>query len=175
VSQATTDVMFPLSPGDIGVSRDGCVVGLHPIALSTAVALGRQCAAIDPWQRYGISASRLTSSFAAQGDGGFRYELTVDHVTAGALIILQPWLIGPYVQFIAVLPAFQRRGVGQVVLDWVEARARGGRQRNLWLCVTAFNDDARAFYAARGWKQAAVLPDLVADHVAELLMRKRLI
>jgi diamine N-acetyltransferase len=175
VSQIATGGMFPVRSDDIGTLRDGFSVGVRPIAPAVAADLGRHCALMDPWQSYGISAARLASSFAAQGDGGFRYEIAVADATAGVLVVLQPWLLGPYIQFIAVLPDFQRRGIGQVVLDWVEARARTGQQRNVWLCVTAFNAEARALYVARGWEQAAILPDLVTDQVDELLMRKRLL
>jgi diamine N-acetyltransferase len=60
------------------------------------------------------------------------------------------------------------------MLGWFEARARAGGQRNVWLCVSGFNDAAQAFYRAHGWETAAALPGLIQDGVDEVLMRKRL-
>ena len=96
------------------------------------------------------------------------------HVLAGGMIIRDPWLVGPYLQTIAVLPVFQSSGIGGLMLDWFEARARLARQRNIWLCVSAFNSAAQKFYLAHGWEHIADLPDLIREGDGELLMRKRL-
>lgn len=82
------------------------------------------------------------------------------------------WLRGPHVQFFGILPAFQRSGIGAILLAWIEAQAQG--ERNLWLTVSDFNLEARAFYERHGFALVAPLPGLVRDDRTELLMRKRL-
>lgn len=165
---------FELVSTDAGVLRDGRVVRLQPMTPAAAAHCGPACAAIDPWRRYGITAEQLTATFAATSGSTFRYQALVGDEPAGVMIIVHPWLIGPYLQFIAVLPAYQSQGVGRTLLDWFENRARASGQRNVWLCVTGFNDRAAAIYRASGWQQAAVLPDLVTTGIDENLLRKRL-
>jgi ribosomal protein S18 acetylase RimI-like enzyme len=52
--------------------------------------------------------------------------------------------------------------------------SEAGQVGNLWLCVSAFNSRAIAFYERQGFQPVADLPDLVTPGFAELLMRKRL-
>ena len=82
------------------------------------------------------------------------------------------WLRGPHVQFLGILPAFQGGGIGALLLAWIEGQALG--ERNLWLTVSDFNREARAFYERHGFAVVAPLPGLVRDDRVELLMRKRL-
>ncbi|MCU0512186.1 MAG: GNAT family N-acetyltransferase [Anaerolineae bacterium] len=51
----------------------------------------------------------------------------------------------------AVLPAYQRRGVGAELLESVLKRARALHLRALWVNRQRANDQARAFYAALGF------------------------
>jgi diamine N-acetyltransferase len=94
---------------------------------------------------------------------------------AGGMVIRDPWLVGPYLQTIAVLPGHQGSGAGGLMLAWFEARARLTHQRNIWLCVSAFNTEAQRFYQAHGWQRVADLPDLIRDGDGEIMLRKRLI
>jgi [ribosomal protein S18]-alanine N-acetyltransferase len=165
---------FEMKTYQAGTLRDGRTVGLAPMTQDAALHLGAACAAMDPWQRYGRSAERLTANFTNTNAGTFRYQVIVEGACAGAMVIVHPWLIGPYLQFIAVTPEYQSQGVGRVLLAWYERQARTAKQRNMWLCVTGFNERARAVYRADGWQDAARLPDLVANNVDEVLMRKRL-
>lgn len=165
---------FELAVHDVGVLKDNRTVRLAPMTATAALQLGQACATMDPWRRYGIAADRLTAGFASTDDTAARYQVQIDNGVAGVMIIAHPWLLGPYLQFIAVLPAYQHRGVGRTLLAWFERQARQSSQRNMWLCVTGFNDKARAVYRADGWEQVALIPDLVATGVDEVLMRKRL-
>ncbi len=51
-------------------------------------------------------------------------------------------------------------------------RAGFGRGRNLFVCVSDFNDGARRFYARQGYAHVGTLPDLIVRGSAELLLRK---
>ena len=141
-----------------------------------AAVLGTETTTFGPWQQYGFSAAAMTRSFAPKPvpDNGARYLVRVGDVLAGGMIIRDPWLIGPYLQMLAVLPDFQRTGVGGRMLGWFEARARAAKQRNIWLCVTASNQQAQQFYFAHGWALATDIDGLIQDDIGERLLRKRL-
>lgn len=137
-----------------------------------ARSLGERTSTFGPWARYGFTPDLMTRTFMPTPDGACRYTARVDGALAGGFIARPAWLVGPYLQMLAVLPAYQGTGLGGLMLDWFETRARASAQRNAWLCVSAFNPGARKFYAAHGWREAADLPGLIDDGVGEVLMRK---
>lgn len=57
----------------------------------------------------------------------------------------------------AVLPAYQRRGVGAELLETVMRRARDLHLRALWVNKHRANDQARAFYAALGFADLDII------------------
>jgi len=157
----------------IGMSRDGRLVRLVPMSASLAEAIGPGLAAIDPWARVGYAAERMTGFLAATETGAQRYAVLVGDQPAGTVVIRDPWLHGPYLHLIGLLPPFHGLGIGSRALDWMDAEVRG-RYRNLWLCVSEFNDNARRLYERNGFVLAGRLDSLVFDGLTELLMRKRL-
>jgi ribosomal protein S18 acetylase RimI-like enzyme len=158
---------------EIGASRDGHTLTLQPMTTSAAELLGPQTAAIGPWAHYGSNAGSMTVALKRNDDGAIRYQVRCGTDLAGAVVVYCPWLAGPYLQLLAVMPAHQNRGIGASVLSWLESEARC-RYRNLWLCVSAFNVDAQRFYRAHGFERVATLQGLLRDGDDELLMRKRL-
>ena len=56
-----------------------------------------------------------------------------------------------YLQFIAVDEALRGDGVGSVLMDGFEERARASGSTRLSLDVSARNENARNFYERRGW------------------------
>lgn len=165
---------YPAETIDLGAARDGQTVCLSPMTVAAAAELGAITPTFGPWLAYGFSADAMTRSFAPAVDNGCRYQALVAGNLAGGMVIRNPWLIGPYLQTLAVLPAYQRSGIGGLMLGWFEARARLARQRSIWLCVAVFNTEAQRFYHAHGWEHVADLPDLIHDGVGESLLRKRL-
>src|SRR4029078_5233315 len=90
-------------------------------------------------------------------------ELLVDDELAGAIGVRRSWLRGPYLQFLGILPVFQRRGIGRVALDWFEGEARAAQAQNLWVAASDFNTRALAFYERSGFRRVAKLADFVFD------------
>jgi len=134
-------------------------------------------AAIDPWRRYDRTAADLAALFEPPGgpDGAFRIAAREPGgKIAGLALVQTPWLAGPYVRFLGVLPAHQGKGLGEALLGWIEAEARRGRSRNLWICVSDFNTRALALYRRFGFEPVAELPDCAADGISEHFLRKRL-
>lgn len=167
-------VPFPADPGDIGQARDGTPVVLASMTREAAAVLGTGLAAIDPWARINFSAERFSSFLATTEDGASRYQIVVAGTLAGTIVVRHPWLAGPYLNILGLLPGFSGRGIGDVALQWFEAEARRAKVRNVWLCVSSFNSGAERFYRAHGYSRAAALDDLTIAGTDEILMRKRL-
>ena len=158
----------------IGASRDGKALLLCPLTPAAADVLGPQVAAFGPWAHYAFDAGRITAGFKGASDSVARYRIECGSDVAGVVVIVCPWLAGPYLQMLAVLPTHQGRGIGAAILLWLEAQARG-HFRNLWLCVSGFDTEAQRFYRAHGFERVATIDGLVRDGDDELLMRKRLV
>ena len=158
----------------IGATRDGRLLALQPITAAAADHLGEAIAQIGPWAHYAIAGTALAESFKSSHPVAARYQIECAGESAGAVVIRPAWLVGPYLQMLAVLPAFQGQGIGSRVVAWFEAEARL-KGRSAWLCVSAFNPGAQRLYRAHGFELVATLGDLVRDGDDELLMRKRLV
>lgn len=171
----STSELFRLEHQRIAALADGRAIEVAPMTVEAAKALGSHCATFGPWKHYGIGADQLTASFADRSGGNRPFEVRVGGELAGAIVVRDPWLIGPYLVFLGVLPSFQGQKAGDALLGWFEAEARRGDKRNIWLCVTGVNVDAQRFYRAHGWGIAATIPDLIRDGDDEIMIRKRLL
>lgn len=167
------DPPYRVGRHDIGHARDGAVLTLAPMTAEAAAALGPALAAIDPWARFGASPALMQSFLGAVEAAAPRYQILADGAVAGCIVVRHPWLHGPYLNLIGLLPSYQSRGIGERALAWFEAEARG-HYRQVWLCVSHYNTGAQKFYAAHGYTVAATLDSLVKDGFDEILMRKRL-
>ena len=148
-------------------------ITLDEMTAEAADELAERIAEIDPWRRLAIPANRIRRLFEA-GNGKEVRAIQIGNRPVGAIVVQRNWLLGPYLQHLSVLPEAQARGAGTRALHWLEGIARRDRQSNIWLCVSAFNGQALAFYARHGFFQAANLPDLVRPGEDEILMRRRL-
>ncbi len=147
---------------------------LRPLSPGNAEILGAAMAAMPPWSVIGWPAERLIAGFKRQPPSVHRFELLAGGELAGTVSIQNPFLHGPYLQLLAILPGFQGRNLGWAVLEWMEGQARRQESRQLWLCVSTFNARARAFYERFGFREAALLEQLATDESDEIFMRKRL-
>lgn len=149
---------------------------LAPMTSQWAAALAPELALIDPWRRLGSSPQRILASLTRTDDPLTRCRcLLVDGAPAGAMAVRNDWLLGPYLLHLSVLPAFQRQGHGRWLMAAFEAGGRAYKARNLWVCASAFNRPALAFYENLGFSRVGLLDDLIVDGLDEVLLRKRLI
>jgi GNAT superfamily N-acetyltransferase len=147
----------------------GRLVALEPAG---ARRLAEAIVAIPPWSVMAYPAEALARFLSAADDGASRFRLEVDGVEAGAVSIRFPWLKGPYLELLALLPPFQRQGIGAGLLTWFETEASAHGARNAWVCASSFNDGALRFYERHGFRAEAMLRGLVADGYDEVLLRK---
>jgi GNAT superfamily N-acetyltransferase len=145
---------------------------LGPLQPACCQSLAEAIAAIPPWSMMNYPADAMARFLVSSADGAHRYRIDAGGDLAGAVSIRQPWLKGPYLELLAILPPFQNRGIGADILDWFEREALRAEARNLWVCASGFNEHALRFYQRHGFRQAAALPGLVGDGYTEILLRK---
>ena len=161
-----TSGIFSAAPVDLERAR------LLPLAPRACVNLAQNIVAMPPWSVMRYPAEAMARFLATADDGASRYLVEIDDETAGAVSVRFPWLKGPYIELLVLLPKFQGQGIGASLLTWVEQQALRHEARNLWVCASAFNARALHFYARHGFQEAAVLPGLIADGYDEILLRK---
>ena len=147
---------------------------LRPPASDECETLAAALADMQPWSTMGISAEGLAAFLKSDDSSAHRYAILQDDVLAGIASVRFPWLKGPYIELLAILPGLQRRGHGQRLLSFVEDEAMRLDARNVWVCASRFNSGAAQFYKRHGFVEVATLPDLVADDFTETLFRKML-
>lgn len=146
---------------------------LRPLAEGEAERLGALCAAFDPYRRLGQTAGALASYLRRPDPALFRFAIEMDSALAGIAAVRSPWLRGPFLEMLALLPEARGLGVGRQTVDWVAAQA-GLIAANLWTTVSDFNDAARGFYLRLGFIAVSELPGLVTEGSTEILLRRRL-
>jgi ribosomal protein S18 acetylase RimI-like enzyme len=157
---------FSAAPIDLAGTR---LVALSP---RSAARLAEAIVAMPPWSVMRYPAPAMARFLAASDGGASRYLIEVGGEEAGALSIRFPWLKGPYLELLALLPKFQGQGLGTSLLAWFEQEAVQREARNLWVCASSFNARALRFYERHGFQRAATLSGLVAEGYDEVLLRK---
>ena len=159
--------LFTAEPVDLESVR------LELVGADRARVLAEAIATLSPWSDLSFTAAGLEAYLTRPDPALFRYAVLSDGALAGVIGIRSPWLRGPYLEQLAILPGFQGRGIGRELLDWMEERA-AGRAKNLWVLASDFNAGALRFYEAHGFERIAPLADLVRPGYGEIMLRKRL-
>jgi ribosomal protein S18 acetylase RimI-like enzyme len=147
-------------------------VRLVPLEDTAIIPLAEAIVAIPPWSMMNYSAGALAKFLASAEGGVSRYLVQVGSEPAGAVSVRHPWLKGPYLELLALLPSFQGRGIGSEIIGWFEEEGLRLGARNLWVCASSFNTRAVRFYRRHGFREAATFGGLVADGYDEILLRK---
>lgn len=146
---------------------------IRPLADGEAERLGTLCATFDPYRRLGQTAGALSGYLQRPDPALFRFAIERQSVLTGILAVRTPWLRGPFLEMLALLPSSRGMGIGRQAVDWVAAEA-GLIAANLWTTVSDFNEAARAFYRRLGFEAVSELPGLIAWDSTEILLRRRL-
>ena len=135
--------------------------------------IARLLAGTDPWVTLGIG---LEKCLAAVRDPQHEvYVAKTNGEAAGAMIIHPKGLAGAaYLKSIAVAPTWRGQGIGAAMLHYAEQRYKS-RSRHFFLCVSDFNERARAFYDRQGYAPVGLLKDHIMDGKSEHLLVKRLV
>jgi len=151
--------------------REGLL--LRPISEQEADHAGKALAFMDPWSTLGYSPNALSRYLLRHDPALNRYVVEVSERAAGILCVRHPWLLGPYIELLALYIPFQGTGIGKAIIEWIESQAHSA-SRNIWTLVSSFNAPGRKFYEKAGFMPVAPLDDLVASGFSEILLRKRM-
>jgi len=133
--------------------------------------LAAKVVAIDPWLRLGFTQGELHYRTSHPECGSRHLVIVDDGKPAGLICLKHPWLYGVYIGLFAILPEAQGKGVGSSALEFIEREYRD-KVKNIWLLVSDFNEQAKAFYQSRGFKTIGTIDDFLVEGEDEVLMRK---
>jgi len=136
--------------------------------------LAIELAKIEPWKTLKSTPEEFESGFQSQSISTNTYAVLIENNPVGVISVRYPWLLGPYLGFLGIIPDAQGKGLGKVLMNWLEETAKEHSARNIFICVSDFNKEAQAFYKSCGYLETANLEGLIVDQYAELLLRKRL-
>jgi [ribosomal protein S18]-alanine N-acetyltransferase len=125
----------------------------------------------DPWRRLGYSKNDWNRIFCPTPQGRDCYVAELDGQVAGVAIVKQKFLGGDYLELLGVAGWARQRGIGGQLLRHIE-RLVFERTKNLFACVSDFNEPARAFYKKHGYQEIGPMPNFLIPGSAELLLRK---
>jgi GNAT superfamily N-acetyltransferase len=145
-------------------------LSIQALTSAEAACSAARLATQDPWLRLGYSLEGLQRYLTRPDPALHRFAIAANQTSAGVICVRFPWLLGPYLELVAIWPEQQGQGIGERLLAWLAAEARPAR--NLWATVSAFNTKARQFYARQGFHEAGCLPGLVRPEFDEILLRK---
>ncbi len=128
-------------------------------------------ASSEPWTTLGRTLASCQK--VVESDRGTVLVAAVAATRLGFAIVDPVGLAGgAYLKIIAVDALARSGGVGSALLDHVEERF-GRPAGNLFLCVSSFNERAKALYERRGFVEIGVIEDYLVNGASERIMRKR--
>lgn len=146
---------------------------LEPVHLSNIAELARVLVMMDPWMTLGYRPEPLSRYLSRNDPALHRFVVRSRDTAAGCICIRHPWLMGPFLEILAVFPDFQRRGLGGALVRWLEEEVRSSCP-NIWTTVSSFNSNAAGFYHRMGFVRVGPLKDLIKAGFDEILLRKTL-
>ncbi len=125
----------------------------------------------DPWKQLGYQGKDWDSYFTPLPQGRDSYVVDQNGRVTGIAVVRQKFLLGDYLELFGVADWARGTGLGGRLLAHVETVvfARG---KNLFACVSDFNDQGRKFYAKLGYQEIGPMPNLLISGSAEILLRK---
>jgi ribosomal-protein-alanine N-acetyltransferase len=123
----------------------------------------------EPWMTLGrdyeaslvVVRDPLAEAYLAEDGGQF----------VGFVLLSLHGVLNGYIRSLCVAHTHRSRGVGAQLMEFAEARIFQGSP-NAFLCVTSFNDRARAFYERLGYQYVGELSNFMVAGVSELVYRK---
>ena len=144
---------------------------VRPMTVEDRAAVIELLADSDPWKRLGYQASDWDAYFTPLPQGRDSYVVDQNGRVAGIGVVRQKFLLGDYVELFGVADWARDRGLGMLLLAHIEAVVFA-RVKNLFACVSDFNDQARHFYKKQGYLEIGPMPNFLIPGSAEILLRK---
>ena len=134
-------------------------------------AVVRMLADLDPWKRLSYNASDWERVFEMPMQGREAFVIEAGGSVVGVGVLRQRFLFGDYLEIFAIAASAQGRGYGRALLAHVESVVFR-RAKNLFVCVSDFNHQARRFYARNGYTEVGPILHLLIPGSSEVLLRK---
>ena len=125
----------------------------------------------DPWKRLGYQTTDWDSYFTPLPPGRDSYVVEQDGTVVGIAVVRQKFLLGDYLELFGVADGARGTGLGGRLLAHVETLVFA-RVKNLFACVSDFNDQGRIFYKKQGYQEIGPMPNFLVSGSAEILLRK---
>jgi [ribosomal protein S18]-alanine N-acetyltransferase len=125
----------------------------------------------DPWKTLGYSSADWNRIFCPLPQGRNAYVVEVKGKVAGIAIVREKFLLGDYLELLGIALWARGKGLGGTLLRHIEPIVFG-RTKNLFACVSDFNEQARAFYKKHGYQEIGPMPNFLIPGSAEMLLRK---
>ena len=144
---------------------------VRPMTVEDRATVIELLADSDPWKRLGYHASDWDCYFTPLPQGRDSYVVDQNGKAAGIVVVRQKFLLGDYIELLGVADWARGKGIGGQLLAHVEATVFA-RAKNLFACVSDFNDQARHFYKKQGYREIGPMPNFLIPGSAEILLRK---
>lgn len=125
----------------------------------------------EPWTWLGYTGSDWDRYFSPLPQGREAFVVERDGQVMGIAVVRPKFLLGDYLELFGVAGQARRAGLGKLLLGHVESIVFA-RAKNLFACVSDFNEPARKFYIRQGYQEIGSIPDLIVSGCAEILIRK---
>lgn len=144
---------------------------VRPMTVEDRATVIELLAGSDPWKGLGYQAKDWDNYFTPLPQGRDSYVVDQDGRVAGIAVVRQKFLLGDYLELLGVADWARGKGLGGRLLGHVEAVVFA-RTKNLFACVSDFNDQARHFYKRQGYQEIGPMPNFLIPGSAEILLRK---
>ena len=144
---------------------------VRPMTAEDRAAVMELLTGSDPWERLGYQAKDWDSYFTPLPQGRDSYVVDQNGKVAGIAVVRQKFLLGDYLELFGVANWARGKGLGGRLLAHVEATVFA-RAKNLFACVSDFNDQGRKFYKKQGYQEIGLMPNFLIPGNAEILLRK---
>lgn len=125
----------------------------------------------DPWRTLGYTIADWNRIFCPLPQGRDSYVAELDGRVAGVALVKQKFLLGDYLELLGVAEWARQKGIGSLLLKHVEHLVFE-RTKNLFACVSDFNQSARDFYKKQGYQEIGPMPNFLIPGSAEIFLRK---
>jgi len=144
---------------------------VRPFTADDRDSVVRMLADSDPWKRLGYTVADWERLFQGGPSGRDCYVIESVGNVVGLALLRQRFMLGDYLELLAIAPQLQGKGFGSVLLKYLE-KLVFERTKNLFVCVSDFNQDARRFYARHGYREIGPIPNFLIPGSSEILLRK---
>lgn len=125
----------------------------------------------DPWSTLGYTKDDWNCIFCPTPQGRDCYVALLEGAVAGVAIVKKKFLLGDYLELLGVAVWARQKGIGGHLLQHIEELVFK-RTKNLFVCVSDFNELARVFYKKHGYQEIGPMPNFLIPGSSEILLRK---